>query len=117
MQGCSGRRSRSPTTSPTSCCSRATPSTPHAERIGFVNRLTEPGAALDEAIALAARICENGPVAVRETMRVIGDLRTEHEQRGWELTARAEQVIYTAEDTREGVTAFFEKRPPRWTGR
>lgn len=88
-----------------------------AERIGFVNRLTEPGAALDEAIALAARICENGPVAVRETMRVIGELRTEHEQRGWELTARAEQVIYTAEDTREGVTAFFEKRPPRWTGR
>ena len=28
-----------------------------------------------------------------------------------------EQVIYTADDTREGVSAFFEKRPPQWTGR
>jgi enoyl-CoA hydratase/carnithine racemase len=88
-----------------------------AERLGFVNRLTAPGAALDEALALAQRICENGPVAVRETMRVMSDLRAEHERRGWELTARAEQVISTAGDTREGVTAFFERRPPRWTGR
>jgi enoyl-CoA hydratase/carnithine racemase len=59
----------------------------------------------------------NGPVAVRETMRVLRDLRAGDEARGWELTARAEDVIYNAEDTREGVTAFFEKRAPRWTGR
>lgn len=88
-----------------------------AERLGLVNRITAPGAALDAAIELARRICENGPVAVRETMAVLHDLRAEYEERGWELTARAEQVIYTADDTREGVNAFFEKRPPRWTGR
>ena len=88
-----------------------------AERLGFVNRLTAPGEALPAAIALAQRICANGPVAVRETMGVIHGLTADYEQRGWELTARAEQVIASADDTREGVTAFFEKRPPRWTGR
>ncbi len=88
-----------------------------AERLGLVNRVTEPGDALAVAIALAARICENGPVAVRETMTFLTRLGTEYERHGWELTELAEQVIYTSDDTREGVTAFFEKRPPQWTGR
>jgi len=88
-----------------------------AERLGLVNRVTEPGDALAVAIALAARICENGPVAVRETMTFLTRLSTAYEQHGWELTELAEQVIYTSDDTREGVTAFFEKRPPQWTGR
>ena len=88
-----------------------------AERLGLVNRVTEPGDALAVAIALAARICENGPVAVRETMTFLTRLSTAYEQHGWELTELAEQVIYTSDDTREGVTAFFEKRAPRWTGR
>jgi enoyl-CoA hydratase/carnithine racemase len=88
-----------------------------AERLGLVNRITEPGGAVAAAIALAARICENGPVAVRETMTFLTRLGAEYEQHGWELTEEAEQVIYTSDDTREGVTAFFEKRPPQWTGR
>jgi len=88
-----------------------------AERLGLVNRVTEPGDALAVAVALAARICENGPVAVRETMTFLTRLSAEYEHQGWELTERAEQVIYTSDDTREGVAAFFEKRAPRWTGR
>jgi enoyl-CoA hydratase/carnithine racemase len=50
-------------------------------------------------------------------MGVLHDLRAEREDRGFALTDRAEQVIRAADDTREGVAAFFEKRPPRWTGR
>lgn len=88
-----------------------------AERLGFVNQVTEPGGALGGALALAQRICVNGPVAVRETMKFLNGRRADEEARGWELTAVAEQVIYNSEDTREGVTAFFEKRPPQWTGR
>ena len=42
-----------------------------AERLGFVNRVVPAGAALDEAVALAQRICRNGPVGVRETMKVL----------------------------------------------
>jgi len=88
-----------------------------AERLGLVNRVTEPGAAVDVAVALAARIAEHGPVALRETMGFLTTLSAEYEAEGWRLTEQAEQVIYTADDTREGVTAFFEKRRPQWTGR
>jgi enoyl-CoA hydratase/carnithine racemase len=35
----------------------------------------------------------------------------------WKLSSEAAEVIAKAEDTREGVAAFFEKRPPQWKGR
>jgi enoyl-CoA hydratase/carnithine racemase len=88
-----------------------------AERLGFVNRLVEPGGALDAAVALAESICRNGPVALRETMKVLDGLVVDDDATGWVLTEAAEQVIYAADDTKEGVSAFFERREPRWTGR
>jgi enoyl-CoA hydratase/carnithine racemase len=88
-----------------------------AERLGFVNRLVAPGAAADEAVALARRICRNGPVGIRETMQVLNGLVAADDVRAWELTRSAESVIYAADDTKEGVAAFFERREPRWTGR
>jgi len=88
-----------------------------AHRLGLANLVCAPGAALDEAVALADRICRNGPVAVRETMRFLASLDAPDEAHGWEETLESEDVIRHAEDTREGVTAFFEKRDPNWSGR
>lgn len=88
-----------------------------AERLGFVNRVVAPGTAADEAVVLAQRICRNGPVAVRETMRILDGLSVGDDSLGWELTAVAEHSVYTSEDTKEGVAAFFERREPRWSGR
>jgi enoyl-CoA hydratase/carnithine racemase len=88
-----------------------------AERLGLVNVLCEAGAAVDEAVRLAERICANGPVAVRETLRVINESIEAGDALAWQLTEGAAEAIRNAEDTREGVAAFFEKRPPRWSGR
>jgi enoyl-CoA hydratase/carnithine racemase len=88
-----------------------------AERLGLVNVLCEPGRALDEALALAARICANGPIAVRESLRVLAESIESADVLAWELSADAARVVGQAEDTREGVAAFLEKRPPRWQGR
>ena len=41
-----------------------------AERLGFVNRLAEPGHALESAIELAEQVCANAPLAVRGALRV-----------------------------------------------
>jgi len=88
-----------------------------AERLGFVSRVVAPGEALGAAVALAERICRNGPVAVRETMRVLNEIAAADEAVGWHETDHAEEVVRTSADTIEGVTAFFERREPRWSGR
>jgi len=88
-----------------------------AERLGLVNVLCEPGRVVDEALALAERICANGPIGVRQSLRVLNESIEESDSRAWEITADAMRVVTEAEDTREGVAAFLEKRPPRWQGR
>jgi enoyl-CoA hydratase/carnithine racemase len=88
-----------------------------AYKLGLASILSDAGEALEDAVGLAERICLNGPVAVRETMRFLASLDAPDEAHGWEETLESEDVIRNAEDTREGVMAFFEKRPPNWSGR
>jgi len=88
-----------------------------AHHFGLVNVLCEPGQALDKAKELAARIEANAPVAVRESRKVVYSAMTEDEATGWRLSGEAFAVAIGSEDSKEGLTAFIEKRPPRWTGR
>ena len=88
-----------------------------AERLGLVNTLCEDGRACERALELAERICANGPIAVRESLKVINRSLDAGDALAWRLSADATAAIGRAEDTREGVAAFLEKRPPRWTGK
>lgn len=88
-----------------------------AHHHGLVNRLCEPGEALDVAIALAEQICANAPVAVRESRRVVLEATHAADEVGWKLSAEGMAAAMRSEDFREGLTAFIEKRPPRWLGR
>jgi enoyl-CoA hydratase len=87
-----------------------------AERLGFVNVVTEAGAALAGALALAERICANAPLAVREALAIVNHEVTGDETASWERSGAAHARLLATEDVKEGVAAFFEKRPPRWTG-
>lgn len=86
----------------------------HAGRFGLVNVLTEPGAALEGALALAGRIVVNSPDAVAISLGAVAAEIAEREQRGWELTRSADAEIAISPDRAEGVSAFFEKRSPNW---
>jgi len=86
-------------------------------RHGMVNELCEPGKALATALALAAQITANSPVSVQQSLQAIDALASADDDQGWALTAKAKQVINESADAKEGVAAFFEKRPPVWTGR
>ena len=88
-----------------------------AHALGLVNRLTEPGQALSEALALARQIAERAPLAVRETLTALEQLNADNDERGWTLTQAAKIVARESADAREGVAAFKERRAPRWQGR
>ena len=58
-----------------------------AHHFGLVNRLVEPGQALDEAIALAEQICANAPLAVRETRKIVLEATNAPDEVGWKMSA------------------------------
>jgi enoyl-CoA hydratase/carnithine racemase len=88
-----------------------------AYEVGFVNVLTAPGAALDDAVALAHQICGNAPVSVQSCLAAVNDIVAVDDDLGWQHTAQALRAAAGSADAREGVSAFLEKRPPEWTGR
>ena len=85
-----------------------------AHAIGFVNRLAEPGEALEVALGLAEEICVASPTAVSATLQALQEQWEAEEERGWAATERAERRIAAGPDKQEGLDAFAQKRPPRW---
>ncbi len=88
-----------------------------AYEVGFVNALTAPGDALDEAVALAQELCANAPVSVQASLAAVNDIVGTGDELGWQHTGQALDAATRSADAREGVAAFLEKRPPVWTGR
>ncbi|OHV36651.1 enoyl-CoA hydratase [Parafrankia soli] len=60
-----------------------------AYEIGFVNRLAEPGQAVEIALELAEEICRSSPVSVRATLQALEEQWADDEEAGWAATARA----------------------------
>jgi len=87
-----------------------------AEALGFVNRVVPKGAALPEALALAAQIAANAPVSVQQTLQAIDVVLATTDDIGWSATARGVATVMASDDMKEGVAAFLEKRDPEWTG-
>jgi enoyl-CoA hydratase len=87
-----------------------------AEQIGLVNRVAGTGHAREAADEIAAEIAERGPLAVREVKRLI-DQSTELDiDAGIAAEIDASERVFNSEDMREGVRAFFDKRPPKYRG-
>ena len=88
-----------------------------AHAAGFVNVLTEPGGAVDGAIALARRVARNAPLSVQACLTAINAQLAPEIEAGWLATDVAKQSIFGTEDAAEGVRSFLEKRPPEWQAR
>lgn len=86
-------------------------------RLGLINEVCDPGSALDQALRIAEEINANSPVAVQQALQAVDKLVSATDDEAWEVSHAARRIVMASEDSNEGVAAFFEKRPPNWTGR
>jgi enoyl-CoA hydratase len=88
-----------------------------AEQLGLVNRLTEPGAALTQALELANRVAHNAPLAIAAVKRVVNERTAFRDQDALREQDRIVASVLASQDAQEGARAFAEKRSPHWHGR
>ncbi|WP_319453378.1 MULTISPECIES: crotonase/enoyl-CoA hydratase family protein [unclassified Mycobacterium] len=84
--------------------------------LGLVNAVVEPGTTVEAALALAAQITANSPLAVAASKQIISESRGWHPDAMFREQWRIFKPVLTSNDAKEGAIAFSEKRPPRWTG-
>ncbi|MEK1905880.1 MAG: enoyl-CoA hydratase-related protein, partial [Pseudomonas sp.] len=82
--------------------------------IGLVEQVVDSGEARGHALLLASKVARQSPVAVRTIKPLIQGAR-ERGPNTWLPEERERFVdLFDADDTREGVNAFLEKRDPQW---
>jgi enoyl-CoA hydratase len=88
-----------------------------AFRMGLLSEVVPKGTALDRARAVALRFAEKSPIVMKigrdAFMRAVdADYR-----RAIEHAAESFALVATTQDCQEGLDAFVERRPPKYTGR
>lgn len=88
-----------------------------AEKMGIVNRVVPPELLEQEARSLALKLAEKPPIALAAAKYAIDFGLESNIWAGLQLEASLFSVLFSTEDVIEGVTAFLEKRKPRFKGR
>jgi len=88
-----------------------------AHQLGLVNQLVEPDQVESAALALADKICQNAPLAIWASRKVVLAADDADDETLWRMTNEAMAGVMKSEDLKEGLQAFVEKRAPEWKGR
>ena len=93
---------------------------PTAEAWGLVNRVAPPTQLDNNALELAVELAGNAPLSQTGNKRVIAALLDERGELPRDVESELielRRASFASDDLREGMSAFAEKRPPRWQGR
>jgi len=88
-----------------------------AHRIGLVNKVVPPGDLLSATEALLRNILAKGPLAVRLALEAVERGLDMSLEEGLLLEANHFGLLAATADMKEGLSAFLEKRPPKFQGR
>jgi enoyl-CoA hydratase/3-hydroxyacyl-CoA dehydrogenase len=88
-----------------------------AERIGLVNKVVPADRLDSEARSLALKLADKPPIALAYAKYAIDNGIETTLEKGLLLEATLFSLLFTTEDVMEGVTAFIEKRKPKFKGR
>lgn len=87
---------------------------PRMFQLGFLSEIVEGDKLLERAGELAETIAGNAPLTIRATKEALRRIAHEGaDAEGQDLVL----MCYMSEDFREGMKAFFEKRPAKWQGK
>ena len=84
--------------------------------LGVVNRLAEPGTAVETALELAAKLAKNGPLALAASKQILQEQFDWSSAEMWDKQGAISGPVFASEDAKEGASAFKEKREPVWRG-
>ncbi len=88
-----------------------------AERSGLVAKVVPAESLLDEALKTAETIAGMAPLAAIATKEMVNAASEMTLAQGINFERRLFHGLFGTEDQKEGLTAFVEKRPGKWTGR
>jgi E-phenylitaconyl-CoA hydratase len=88
-----------------------------ALRYGLVSQVVPLPELMPKVMELAELICQNGPLAVRAAKEAACHGYNLPLEEGLALEARLSDQIWLTEDSREGPTAFAQRRKPNYRGR
>jgi enoyl-CoA hydratase/carnithine racemase len=91
--------------------------TAEAEAMGLVNKVAPDDSWLDEAMALAATVAKQPPIAARLGKQAVLVAEETALSPGIENERRLYELAMATEDRVEGMTAFLEKREPKFEGK
>jgi enoyl-CoA hydratase len=83
-----------------------------AGELGLVNRVTADGDAAAVAVGLAEKLAENAPLALAAVKKIVRGSEAE----AFAVQREETEKLMQSADVREGMTAFAERRAPKWTG-
>ena len=81
-----------------------------AEKIGLVNQVSEPETLISDALALAAEITKNAPLAVKYAKAAVSRGMEVDIDNGIAVENELFAMCFGSEDQKEGMHAFLEKR-------
>ena len=82
--------------------------------LGAVNRLAEPGAAVDQALALAQQVAQGPQLAMARIKHLCRQAPSNSLEAQLEMEAQYMVQSQESEEAREGIGAFLEKRSPQF---
>lgn len=88
-----------------------------AMRLGLVNEVVPSGNLFDRAREIVDMLLSASPSSLRFTKRLIADISQTQLDHDLELAVEASATIRSTADFHEGLSAFLEKRPPRWSAK
>ncbi len=88
-----------------------------AKAIGYANEIVAPEALMDTALAEAERYLAASPHAIRHMKALVYEGLSRELPAHMQAHVAALSACFKSADHKEGVAAFLEKRPARFTGR